>query len=288
MLRPLALAALLLGGCTPAPTDAHGFTMPRLPTLRAIPAAHGLAVGERRTVRALLEDGAETIGPVAIGENATIEHPAVATLEAGALVGVAAGTTTLKLDHNGQSITVPIVVTSAALSSLVLDPIAPLRMGERVPVRATAHYDDGTSGDVTLDTDWSSPTNDLLWVPNTPETRGAVVAISAKPSTLRARFGDLLASAAIAPAFGEPSGIQVRLAWSYGNFRRFGAFAHWSDRQEVEVSAGCLWRIGGSPPFRGIEHTNIGPWIPVAELSWDHTATCELASGKASGALFAP
>jgi hypothetical protein len=287
MLRSLVAAALVCAACVPAPTDAHGFAAPSAPTLRAIPAAHGLAVGERRTVRAVLEEGSERVATIALGDNAVVEHPEVATLDGDAIVAVAAGNTTLKIDHNGQSISVPIVVTDAALSKLVLDPIAPCRMGERVPVRATAHYADGTTGDATLDAQWSTPTSALLLVPNTPETRGAVVAISPKTSVLRAELGQLQAATEIAPGFGEPSGIVVRLAWSYGGFRRFGAFAHWSDRQEVEVSAGCLWRVD-KEAFRGIERPTMGPWVPVSELSWDRNATCELGSGRATAALFAP
>jgi len=254
-------------------------------TLRAIPAAHGLRVGERRTVRTVVEDGSEVIA--AVSAQGKIDHPTVATFENGMVVGVARGTTTLHLSDSGRAIDVPIVVTDAEPVSLSIDlPAGSPRLGERIDVRAALRYADGTVGDATLDAEWSTATAVRLVVPNTPATRGAVVAIMPKPATLVARASGLEARAEIAPDFGEPSGIHVRLAWAHGDHRRFGAFAHWSDGATREVSAGCLWRVPGAPPFRGIERAQPGPWLPTTALSWDRIATCELGSTRASGTLF--
>ena len=291
MLR-IHLLTLLMGtlACAPTANAPVAMVAPAVAILRAIPAAHGLSVGERRMVRAVVEDGNEHIDSVAIEDRATVDDPSIAILDGKTLVGVAPGTTSLKITDAPRSgtVTIPIVVTAAAPTTLTLEPIAPCRIGQAVPVRATLRYADGTSGDVTLDTHWFTPEPDRLFVPDTPDTRGAVAAIRAKPATLRAQFGGLEAAAEIAPAFGEPSGIEVRIAWSYGNVRRFGAFAHWSDRNEYEVSAGCLWRIEKNTPFRGLERATVGPRVPVGELSWSRVATCELASSRVSGVLFAP
>jgi len=257
--------------------------------MRAIPSAHGLQVGERRNVRAVLEDGAERIASIAIGVNATVDDPAIAVLQGGTLVGVSPGTTALRITHDtSYAVEVPIVVTNAVPVALSINKVIAPRLGERIAVRAVVRYDDGTVADATLDADWSTTTSGRLFVSNTPDTRGAVVAIMPKPATLIARLGELEARTEIVPAFGEPSGIHVRLAWAYGDFRRFGAFAHWSDGETREVSAGCLWRLPGDGPFRGLERARPGPWIPVSAVSWDRVATCELAATKASGALFAP
>lgn len=291
MLRSVCAGlVMLLAACAPAST-----VQPAVPAasptalLRAIPAAHGLRVGERRTVRAVVEDGNELIAAIPIDATSKIESPAIAALENGTLVGVAPGVTTMHVsDGAGRTVDVPIVVTESEPLSLSIDvpPGAP-RLGERIPVRAVIRYADGTIADATLDTDWSTTTTGRLFVPNTTGNRGAVVAIMAKPSTLVARLGALEARTEIAPAFGEPSGIHVRLAWSYGNFRRFGAFAHWPDGATREVSAGCLWRVPGEGAFRGIERPQHGPWLPTSALSWDRLATCELGTTKGSGALFA-
>lgn len=280
----------MLAACAPSTTVQPAVVAPSSTAmLRAVPAAHGLRVGERRTVRAVVEDGTELIGAIAIGANVTIENPAVASLQSGTLVGLARGATTMHIaDAGGQVVDVPIVVTDAQPESLSIDvPVGSPRVGERIPVRAVVRYSDGTIADATLDTDWSAATPGRLLVPNTIPTRGAVVAIMPKPSTLVARFGELQAQTEIKPAFGEPAGIHVRLAWSYGNHRRFGAFAHWTDGETREVSAGCLWRVPGEPPFRGLEHAQHGPWVPSNALSWDRVATCELGTTSGSAALFA-
>lgn len=286
----LATGLLLLGACMPAPSAPNVMAPQASAMLRAIPIAHGLGVGERRTVRAVVEDGNEHIASVAIAERATIDDPSIAILEGSTLVGVAPGSTSLRITDTPRSgtVVVPIVVTSAVPISLALEPIAPCRIGQRVGTRATVLYGDGVSGDVTLDTHWFTPEPDRLFVPDTPDTRGAVAPIRDKPATLHARFGELETSVEIAPSFGEPSGIVVRIAWSYGGIRRFGAFAHWSDRNEYEVSAGCLWRVGNDAPFRGLERVTLSPRVPVAELSWSRVATCELATSSARGSLFAP
>lgn len=281
-----SLVLLLLCGCAQTLGPPPSFAPAAQPSLRAIPSAHGLGVGERRAVVAVLEEGSERIASIPLAK-ATVEHPEVAVLEGDTLVGVAAGSTTLHLEHATHTLDVPIVVTAAEPVALSLNPIVAPRLGERIPVQAVVRYEDGTEGDATLDADWSTATSARLFVPNTPDTRGAVVAIQPKPSTLVARFAGLEARTEIVPEAGEPSGIHVRLAWAHGEFRRFGAFAHWTDGQTREVSAGCLWRFPGAEPFRGLEHPQPGPWIPVSTVSWDRVATCELAATKASGSLFA-
>ncbi len=287
-MRILLLAVLLGSACTPTLGVPPPAAPASAPVLRAIPSEHGLQVGERRTVRAVLEEGSERIAELTIGADAVIDNQSIATLEGNTLVAVAAGTTTLHLTHETYTTDVPIVVTAADAVALSLNQVVAPRLGERITVRAVVHYADGTLGDATLDADWSTTTNNRLLVSNTPATRGAVVAILPKPSTLIARLGALEARTEIAPKFGEPSGIHVRLAWSYGDFRRFGAFAHWSDGETREVSAGCLWRVPGDGAFRGLERAQPGPWIPTSALSWNRTATCELATTSASGTLFAP
>ncbi len=284
MPRPLVL--LLLCGCAQTLGVPPSIAPAAQPSLRAIPSAHGLRPGERRTVRAVLEEGSERIAAIPLA-NATVEHPEVAVLEGDTLVGVVAGTTTLHLKHDGYALDVPIIVTAAEPVSLSINKVIAPRLGERIPLQALVRYADDTVGDATLDADWSTTTSARLFVPNTPDTRGAAVAIQPKQATLVARLGELEARTEIVPAFGEPSGIHVRLAWAHGDFRRFGAFAHWTDGETREVSAGCLWRFPGAAPFRGLEHAQPGPWIPVSTVSWDRIATCELAATRASGSLFA-
>lgn len=286
-----ALAAIGAAAC--APTTGATPLLPAAeqgPVLRAVPAVHGLAVGERRTVRAVLEDGRERIASIPLGANASVADPAIAALEDGTLTGLARGTTTLRIGYEpgGYAVTVPVVVTDAAAETLALNDVTGARLGERIEVRATIRYADGTVGDATLDAEWSTPTANRLFVPNTPDMRGAVVAIAPKQATLVARLGALEARTEIVPTSGEPSGIHIRLAWSHGEFRRFGAFAHWSDGEVREVSAGCLWRLPGSGAFRGLERPQHGPWVPVSELAWDRVATCELGNSQASGVLFGP
>ncbi|MBI2390409.1 MAG: hypothetical protein HYV09_12540 [Deltaproteobacteria bacterium] len=286
----LALTAIGSSACAPTVSAPAFVPSGGSPMLRAIPAVHGLSIGERRAVQAVLEDGRERIVSVAIGANTKVADPAIASLEDGVLTGLARGTTTLRISYEpgGYAVTVPIVVTDATPDALELNEITAPRIGERLEVRATVRYADGTVGDATLDADWSTPTANRLFVPNTPETRGAVVAVMPKQATLVARLGDLEARTEIVPAFGEPSGIHVRLAWSHGEFRRFGAFAHWSDGEVREVSAGCLWRVPGTLAFRGLERPQHGPWVAVSDLAWDRIATCELGTSKTSGALFGP
>lgn len=287
----IASAAALVAACAPQPVaPALPPPEPSALALHARPAAATLAVSERRTLRAFFADGAELVGSIPLGPAATIDDPEIAELEGEAIVGLAPGSTTLHLVHDAAPLAgatdVPIVVTAAGKAALSIEPVARPHIGEPIAVRALLRYDDGTTADVTYDAAWSTPTPGRLHTSDDPLQRGSVVALGPKPATLVARLDALEASTEIVPLDGEPTLLEVRLVWGFGERRRFGAFAQFADGARREVSGGCLWRVDGGAPFRGLDRPQRGPWVRRDELAWDRIATCELSTSRATGVLF--
>ncbi len=288
-----SFSALVAACVTPVP-EAPAPPPPQGPVLHARPTSATLAVGERRAMSLTFRHGAEHVGSLPLGPAATIDDPTIAEIDGSAIVGLAPGATTLHLAHDAPplsgSVDVPIVVTDASPVALAIEPAPRPHVGERIDLRAVLSYADGTSADVTLDAAWSTPTPGRLHVVDAGadalEARGAAVALGPKPARLFAHLGELEASTEIRPLDLEPVVLEVRLAWAWGDRRRFGAYARFADGAERDVSAGCLWRVDAGAPFRGLDRPQHGPWVRTSELAWNRVATCELSTSRATGVLF--
>lgn len=264
-------------------------TPPSAPPLHVFPATRVLRVGQSASVLAAFYDGDERIDGVVL--SATLDDASVASFDAGKVTGLRAGKTTLHLaakEPVESTVDVAVVVRDDDPVALTIEPIAPARIGERVHAQATAHMADGSTWDATYDADWSvSPETDAA-VATADIERGDVVSLTAKPVIVSATLGALQASTQLATRGGAPVGIEVRHAWSYGDKRRFAAYARYADGEVREVTAGCSWRVDDGAAWRGIARAPQGPWVDASELSWDRTATCVLAGTAGKAALFAP
>jgi hypothetical protein len=251
--------------------------------LRSYPAAVDLALGEKRSPLALFLDGEEPVAELALAGHAKIADESVAQLEGSTLVAKAAGSTTMHLESEQPfqgSIDVPIVIHAAGPLSLAIEPAGPVRIGESIAIKATATWAEGTS-DATYDVEWS--TDDRLAL-SASATR-AVVPLDERAGILRAKLGALEATATVTPSGKPPVAIEIRMAWTWMDRRRFGAFARYEDGEEREVSAACAWTTDGKP---WSDPASIGPRVQASELAWNRVATCTVAGVKGSGSLFGP
>ena len=124
--------------------------------------------------------------------------PSVATVADGIVTGVAPGTTTITATFSWVTASAQLTITPAILSSLSVEPAAlTLPIGPIHPLRATGHFSDGTTQDLTAQAVWGSSNTSRATVGDLLGSKGKVSGISAGSATISASFGGIGASAAI-------------------------------------------------------------------------------------------
>lgn len=287
-MKPLlpCLALLLFGCAETAPAPSSAVKIANGVALKSFPPALHLVVGSARTPFVAVYDGAERVEVVALEGHAKIAE-GVARLDGGHVIAVAAGEGTLHVENELGAVDVPIVVHAAEPTALALDPIGPARIGEPVAVKATLTWAEGAS-DATFDVAFSTDEPTHLHVPDAVDARGWVAPLDDRATTLRARFGDLEATTPVRAVGKPPVGIEIRLAWSFMNLRRFGAFARYEDGEEREISGACAWETDGKRWRAAISGAPLGPSLLADQVSWNRVATCTVAGVRGSGSLFSP
>lgn len=288
-MKPLlpCLALLLVGCAETAPAPVSATKVANGVELKSFPPAVHLVVGGAREPFVGVYDRTERVEVVALAGHAKIAEEGVARLDGDRVVAIAAGEATLHVESELGAVDVPIVVHAAEPTALALDPVAAARIGEPAPVKATFTWAEGTS-DATWDVSFSTDDPTHLHVPDAIDAHGWVAPLDDKPTTLRARFGDLEATTPVRAVGKAPVGIEIRLAWSFMNVRRFGAFARYDDGEEREISAACAWETDGKRWRAVVSGTPLGPTLRADQVSWDRTATCTVAGVRGSGSLFSP
>lgn len=278
------LPVVLLLGCAetqPAPTSA--VKVANAVSLRAFPGAIHLVAGGARAPFVGVYEGRERVAEVAVEGHATLAESKIARLEGGRVVALAAGEATLHVENELGAVDVPVIVHAAPPTALALE-VEPSRIGEAAKVKATLTWAEGTS-DATFDATYSTDAASHLHVPDAPDQKDWVAPLDAIGAILRAEAFELQTAAPIKATGKPPVGIEIRLAWSFLNLRRFGAFGRYDDGEEREVSGGCAWEVEGKP-FR--PDRVLGPTLNADQVSWSKTATCTLAGVRGSGSLFSP
>ena len=107
------------------------------------------------------------------------------------VTGVAAGTAFVSATYGGK--TVPtrttVTVTTRTLQSLAVSGSASIGVGNQVSYSATATYYDGTTIDVTTDTDWTLSSSSVATLPDSVNQPGQIVGVTAGSTDLTAVFG---------------------------------------------------------------------------------------------------
>lgn len=118
-----------------------------------------VSIGETRRLTAIAQYGRRRVD-VTTSVTWTTTDPATATISnvpgnQGAVLGVGAGTTTVKASFNGVVGESSANVSEATLVKIVISPDSPrIDPWEPLQFKATAHYSNGTTADVTSQTRW--------------------------------------------------------------------------------------------------------------------------------------
>jgi uncharacterized protein YjdB len=168
-----------------------------------------------------------------------------ATVGAGKVTGVAAGTATVTASFGGKSGTATITVSPAKIVSIVVSPnpaTAPL--GSKVPLKATATYSDGTTRDVTADVTWSTDAPTVATVSNSAADKGTVTPVKVGSTTAHAKLDGIDGTATINVTAAAVTSITISpnpLSMVVSTKQLTKATATYSDGTTVDVTATCTW-----------------------------------------------
>jgi len=160
------------------------------------------------------------------------------------VIGVKAGTVSVTATLSNVTGKASITVTAVAMTSIAITPAQPImQQGVSQNFQATATYDDGTTGDVTLQATWASSSPATATV--TSSTAGVVVkAIAAGSTTLSATLGTVRGTTTVTVT--SPTLVAIVLTpaiWSpiVGGTQDFTATGTFSDGSTADVTISATW-----------------------------------------------
>jgi trimeric autotransporter adhesin len=217
-------------------------------TLRSLslePADAKLAVGSKLALTAtgLFSTGAKQ--DLTAQATWTSSSTGIASVSAGNVTAVSAGTVTIKATFMGVSAQVTVTITAATITAIDLTPSQPvLPVGISRQFQATARYSDGTTGDVTGQATWSSTNSAAIAVVADGAARGVVTTVAPGTATIRATVGSVVGSTAVTVTAATLTSLRVSPATATVSVKATQAFTAagtYSDGTNADVTATALW-----------------------------------------------
>jgi hypothetical protein len=159
--------------------------------------------------------------------------------------GLSAGTTTITATFNGVTGTGQLLVTGATLTSIDVTPPTPTAsVGFNLQFRATGHFNDNTTQDLTADVLWSSSDPNAATVSNATGSRGLASALQAGTSTISASIVGVTGQTVLTVTTSPLTMIEVGPATAsiaLGTTQSFTATAHFMDGSSLDVTEQVSW-----------------------------------------------
>ena len=179
----------------------------------------------------------------AVGDTATTK---------GQVTGVAAGTVTvtatIQTSTGPVSGTVQITVVAKKITSIGITPAQPiLQKGVTQAFKATAVYDDNSTGDVTQQATWSTDDASVLSVVATGATAGLATAKAAGSTTITATVGAVSGQTSVRVTAPPLTSITVNPATatiSVNTTRQFTAQGTYADGSTADLTDSVTWSTG--------------------------------------------
>ena len=166
----------------------------------------------------------------------------------GQVTGVSVGTVTMTAALQGISGTVQISVVAKKIASIGITPTQPiLQRGVTQPFRATAVYDDNTTGDVTQLATWSSGDTGVLRVVGTGASAGLATAVAAGQTTIAATLNGITGSTSVTVTAPTLTSIAVSPATAtlpVGTTSPLKAQGTYSDLSTADLTDSVTWSAG--------------------------------------------
>ncbi|MSP92364.1 MAG: hypothetical protein EXR79_11265 [Myxococcales bacterium] len=213
--------------------------------LAIAPAALNLNVGGKAQFAALasLEDGSvQDATALAVWTTAS---PEVATIAQGAVVGVAAGSTSVTASLGAVKASASVTVLPAPVVSIAVGPVSPtLAVGMKLALQAIATYEDGKVADVTGAALWNASDPGVLAIVQGGVQAGLATALAAGSSLATASFGGQTGTTAVTvlpihltSLAVEPASLQLPA----GTSAALVAKGTWSDKSVSDLTQSVAW-----------------------------------------------
>ena len=168
---------------------------------------------------------------------------ALAVTPASAPVAITAKSGTITASTN-------LTVTAPLLQSITIFPSS-LELTDKTGARfsVTAGFNDGTTQDVTANTEWTSSAGTIASVANSGLAKGRASAVAAGSATINAAYGGRTASAVVTVRTRNIQSLAISAASSVvvsGNQVKYTATANYSDGTSVDVTEDSTWTIDKS------------------------------------------
>ncbi|MEO7577510.1 MAG: ice-binding family protein [Massilia sp.] len=214
---------------------------PSVLSLAVSPQAPTLVAGTSRQLTAVATYADGSAGDVTASTSFAASAATVSSTTGGLVTGVSAGTAIMTGTFSGKSATTTVTVTAPAVQSLAITPQAPsLQVGASRQLAAIATFSDGTSGDVSSATVFSSAASSVA----ASTAKGLVSGVSAGSAVITGAYGGksgtttatvtaaTIASIAVTP---NPANIVS------GAQQQFVAIATYTDASTAVITNSALW-----------------------------------------------
>ncbi len=215
-------------------------------TLESITLSPGSAMLERDATATFTASGAYSDGTtkdITASVAWSSSDETVATVVNGVVTAVAAGTTKIEAALDDQTASANVVVAAGQITGLTIDPTtATIDEGATVQIRAMAHFEDGTTMDVTTAVDWTTTDETVASVASglvTAVARGVASISATDPTSGMQATPAVITVSARAPMSitVEPATVQVPV----GSTQQFTAMAHYADGTDADITATAQW-----------------------------------------------
>jgi trimeric autotransporter adhesin len=265
--------------------------LPQLPALEVWPPTVLLHAGTQQAVRATAVwptgDSLDvTQWTVFSSSNQSVAGAANAAGHRGWLTGLNPGTAEVSAFFGPAVAHALVEVDSATPAALAISGPATVPSGEPTSFLATAHFSDGSDGDITGQAVWTSSAPELLRLHGTGPLRGGAVGLNPGSADAVARFAGLTSATPIATTAGGlqslsiqgltpavPAGVQLQLV----------ALATYPGDVQLDVTSRTVW-TSSSPNVASVSN-GVHSGLLAAHLSGSAQLTAAFEGSKATAAV---
>ncbi len=217
-------------------------------TIAIIPASPSVALGGQQQLTATATYSDTTTENVTSQVQWTTSDPSVATVSStGVILTHGTGSATITGTLGGVTNTIPLTVTAATLQSIAVESVGgatSFPLGLSLQLKATGHYSDGTTQDLTNLVNWSSQSPTVGIVSAT----GIASGITTGNYTAQAAYNGVNGTVALTVAAPVLQSIDVTPANAIivkilGGGQQYTATGHYSDGSTQDITNSVQWSI---------------------------------------------
>ncbi len=215
--------------------------------LSVTPTNPSIAVGTQVAATATATFSDMTTQDVSSGVEWTSTDNGIASVTTGIVKGLAKGSVTISATFVGTlRAETQVTVTDAKLNSIQVEPVTgSIAEGTSQPFQAIGNFSDGSTQDLTSQSDWASTQQTVATVSNSVGSKGAVVGVRAGETTIQASFAGLSGAGRLTVTESSLSRIEitpVNPSIAFGTAIQFFATGIFSNGTVQDLTSQALWR----------------------------------------------